>query len=167
MVTRREFLQQSTGALVTLAGASTVLAQERSAQVFYDRSVLLHQPPADHPESPQRINAVVNIVRQLEQQRRVTVIRPRAATDDDLLLVHSSDYIKKVRAEIAAGRPTLSTGDTELSRDSMTAALAAAGTVVSAVDAVMTGRTSTAFCVVRRPAIMLRPTAAWAFVFST
>lgn len=65
--------------------------------------------------------------------------------------MHSSDYVKKVRAEITAGRQTLSTGDTELSRDSMTAALAAAGTVASAVDAVMTGRTPTAFCAVRPP----------------
>jgi len=81
----------------------------------------------------------------------VSVITPHAATEEEILLVHSTDYIRKVRAEIAAGRQTLSTGDTELSRDSLTAALAAAGTVVSAVDAVITGSTPTAFCAVRPP----------------
>jgi acetoin utilization deacetylase AcuC-like enzyme len=151
MLTRRAFLYQTTGTLAAIAGASTALAQKSGTQVFYDRSVLLHQPPADHPESPQRINAVLTKVRQLEQQGRLSVITPDAATEEEILLVHSTDYIKKVRAEIAAGRQTLSTGDTELSRDSLTAALAAAGTVVSAVDAVMTGRTPTAFCAVRPP----------------
>jgi acetoin utilization deacetylase AcuC-like enzyme len=151
MLTRRAFLYQTTGTLAAIAGASTALAQKSGTQVFYDRSVLLHQPPADHPESPQRLNAVLTKVRQLEQQGRLSVITPHAATEEEILLVHSTDYIKKVRAEIAAGRQTLSTGDTELSRDSLTAAFAAAGTVVSAVDAVMTGRTPTAFCAVRPP----------------
>ena len=151
MLTRREFLYQTTGTLAAIAGASAALAQKSGIQVFYDRSVLLHQPSADHPESPQRITAVLSTVRQLEQQGRVSVITPHAANEEEILLVHSTDYIKKVRAEIAAGRQTLSTGDTELSRDSLTAALAAAGTVVSAVDAVMTGRTPTAFCAVRPP----------------
>ena len=151
MVTRREFLSQATGTLLTMAAASTAQAQTSGTQVFYDRSVLLHQPPADHPESPQRINAVLNAVRQLEQQKRLSIVTPHPATEDDVLLVHSGDYLKKVRAEIGAGRQTLSTGDTELSRDSMTAALAAAGTVVAAVDAVMTAKTPTAFCAVRPP----------------
>jgi acetoin utilization deacetylase AcuC-like enzyme len=59
--------------------------------------------------------------------------------------------VKKVRTEIAIGRRTLSTGDTDLSPGSLNAALAAAGTIVSAVDAVMSGRTRTAFCAVRPP----------------
>jgi acetoin utilization deacetylase AcuC-like enzyme len=151
MLTRREFFHQTTGALLAVTASSTAHAQRSSTQVFYDRSVLLHRPPADHPESPQRIDAVVNTVRQPERQRHLSVVMPAPATDDDVLLVHSAEYIKKVRAEIAEGRQTLTTGDTELSRDSMTAALAAVGTVVSAVDAVMTGRTPTAFCAVRPP----------------
>ncbi|OLC47850.1 MAG: histone deacetylase [Acidobacteria bacterium 13_1_40CM_65_14] len=113
--------------------------------------MLRHEPPSDHPESPTRLDAVMGTVRMLERQGRLSVATPRPATEDDILLVHTSEYVKKVRAEIAAGRRTLSTGDTELSSGSLTAALAAAGTVVSAVDAVMNGRTRTAFCAVRPP----------------
>jgi len=87
----------------------------------------------------------------LERQHRVVVAAPRAATDDEILRVHTADYLKLVRAEIAAGRRTLSTGDTELSAGSEAAAVAAAGTVVSAVDAVMRGRARNAFCAVRPP----------------
>jgi acetoin utilization deacetylase AcuC-like enzyme len=59
--------------------------------------------------------------------------------------------LKLVRSEIEAGRRTLSTGDTEVSSASLDAALAAAGTVVSAVEAVVSGRARNAFCAVRPP----------------
>jgi acetoin utilization deacetylase AcuC-like enzyme len=76
---------------------------------------------------------------------------PVPASDDHLLLVHTPAYLALVKKEIAESRRQLSTGDTELSPGSMTAAAAAAGTVVSAVDAVLAGRTRRAFCVVRPP----------------
>jgi acetoin utilization deacetylase AcuC-like enzyme len=152
MLTRRDFLCQTTGTLLAAMGGSpTAQTQKSVMQVFYDPAILLHRPPADHPESPQRITAVLDAVRQLGEQGRLSVTAPQPATEADVLLVHSADYLKKVRAEITAGRLTLSTGDTEISHDSMSAALAAAGTVVSAVDAVMTARTPSAFCAVRPP----------------
>jgi acetoin utilization deacetylase AcuC-like enzyme len=113
--------------------------------------MLRHEPSGDHPESPRRLESVMQTVRRFEADGKVALASPRPATDDELLLVHSSEYLKKVRAEIAAGRKTLSTGDTELSAGSFSAAVAATGAVISAVDAVMTGRTRTAFCAVRPP----------------
>ena len=90
-------------------------------------------------------------VRALERQKRVVVSAPRPATEDEILRVHTPEYLKLVRAEIAAGRRALSTGDTELSAGSLAAAMAAAGTVVGAVEAVMQGRARNAFCAVRPP----------------
>jgi acetoin utilization deacetylase AcuC-like enzyme len=152
MLSRRELLEQASCALLSLGGqATSARAQTAGTQVFYDPNTLRHEPPRDHPESPKRLDAAMGGVRLLERTGRVSVVAPRPATESDLLLVHSSEYVKTVRAEIAAGRRTLSTGDTEISPGSLTAALAAAGTVVTAVDAVMTGRTRTAFCAVRPP----------------
>jgi acetoin utilization deacetylase AcuC-like enzyme len=94
---------------------------------------------------------VLRAVGLLERQDLLKIARPQPATDDNVLLVHSAEYVRKVRDEIAAGRRSLSTGDTEVSPGSLVAALAAAGTVVSAVDAVMTGQTRRAFCAVRPP----------------
>src|SRR3954471_18637944 len=101
MLTRREFLHQTSGALLTGAALPTAQEQKSRTQVFYDRAILLHQPPAGHPESPQRIDAVVNIVRLLERQGRLSVVTPRPAAEEELLLVHSPEYIRKVQAEIA------------------------------------------------------------------
>ena len=126
-------------------------AQPASLQVFSDPAMRRHEPSADHPESPRRFDAVMTSVRALERQGRLSIAAPRPATEDDVLLVHTPAYLNTVRAEIAAGRRQLSTGDTEISSGSLAAALAAAGTVVSAVDAVIGGRTRNAFCAVRPP----------------
>jgi acetoin utilization deacetylase AcuC-like enzyme len=146
---RRAFLQ----GLVALGGAveTATTAQPASLQVFSDPAMRRHEPSADHPESPRRFDAVMTSVRALERQGRLSIAAPRPATEDDVLLVHTPAYLNTVRTEIAAGRHQLSTGDTEISSGSLAAALAAAGTVVSAVDDVIGGRTRNAFCAVRPP----------------
>jgi acetoin utilization deacetylase AcuC-like enzyme len=152
-LSRRMFLQQASGAVLSLGGAALrpAAAQEPATHVFYDPATRRHEPGPNHPESPKRLDAVMEGVRTLERQGRVSVKAPRAASEDEILLVHTPQYLELVRTETAAGRRLLSTGDTELSSGSMGAALAAAGTVVSAVDAVISGRARQAFCVVRPP----------------
>ena len=152
MLNRRDFLQHASCAVLSIGTRQTAVSEPvASTQVFYDPNILRHEPSMDHPESPKRLEAVMGAVGSIARQGRVSVVTPKPATDNDLLLVHAADYVKKVRAEIAAGRPTLSTGDTEISSGSLTAALAAAGTVISGVDAVLAGRTRSAFCAVRPP----------------
>jgi acetoin utilization deacetylase AcuC-like enzyme len=119
--------------------------------VFYDGATLAHLPSRDHPESPARMKAVMTSVSTLERAGTLSVHTPRRAADADVLLVHTPEYLKTVRAEIAGGHRTLSTGDTEISKGSLEAALTAAGAVISAVDAVVSGRTGRAFCAVRPP----------------
>jgi acetoin utilization deacetylase AcuC-like enzyme len=149
---RRAFLQQvSATALSLRGGLLPAAAQSPLTQVFYDPAMLRHEPPGDHPEHPKRLDAAMESVRALERLSRLTVVAPRPATEDEILRVHTPQYLKLVRAEIDAGRGTLSTGDTDISSGSLGAALAAAGTVVSAVDAVVGGRARHAFCAVRPP----------------
>src|SRR5689334_10575714 len=124
MLSRRVFLEQAACGVLTLGGADTAIAQSTRLHVFYDPAILRHEPSSDHPESPRRLEAVMTGVRALERAGRVAVTAPRPATDDDILLVHTADYLRIVRSEIAAGRRQLSTGDTEISPSSLGAALA-------------------------------------------
>src|SRR5262245_48297840 len=149
---RRRFLEQASGVVAGLAtGLTAANGQSTGGLVFYDPAILRHEPSADHPETPKRIDSVLHGIHGVAPTRQPAIATPQPATDDHVLLVHSADYLKKVRDEIAAGRRTLSTGDTEISPGSLVAARAAAGTVVSAVDAVMTGKTQRAFCALRPP----------------
>src|SRR5262245_37920383 len=115
MLSRRGFLQHASCSLLMMKSAADTFAQSGRMEVFSDPMMLRHEPPDDHPESPKRLDVVLGTVRRLERDGRLSLVTPRLATDNDLLLVHTPEYVKKVRAEIAAGRRTLSTGDTDLS----------------------------------------------------
>ena len=119
--------------------------------MFFDPAMLAHTPSTGHPEAPARLEAVMREVREHERRRQVTIAASRTATDDDLLLVHTPEYVAKVRREVAAGQRRLSTGDTDLSPGSFAAAVAAVGAVLDAVDAVVQRRAANAFCAVRPP----------------
>jgi acetoin utilization deacetylase AcuC-like enzyme len=81
----------------------------------------------------------------------LTQLTTRAATDDDLSLVHTWNYIQLVEREVAQHRSQLSTGDTAIGPQSAVCARIAAGCAVSAVDAVFAGQVRNAFCAVRPP----------------
>jgi acetoin utilization deacetylase AcuC-like enzyme len=103
-----------------------------------------------HPERPERIDAVtaaLDAAGLLDLPR----IEARAATEEELLLCHTREYLTVAKNDIESGRSYLSTGDTDVTPNSWEIAMLAAGGALNAVDAVMTGRASNAFCAVRPP----------------
>lgn len=119
--------------------------------LVYDDLYLQHEPPAGHPECPQRCAAALAGLDDPEMRARLVRVPARDATEDELLAAHAEYYVRLVRNEVAALRPHLSTGDTEIGPQSYAAALRAAGGACAAVDAVVAGRVANAFCVVRPP----------------
>ena len=109
---------------------------------------LSHDPGAGHPESPARLDAVLHAVRgayPLAPWREA----PRASRDA-LLRVHTRDLVTRLLDSPISGSLRLDE-DTAMSLDSPEAALRAAGAGVAAVDAVMAGEHTQAFCAVRPP----------------
>jgi acetoin utilization deacetylase AcuC-like enzyme len=153
---RREFLRASSATLACAAGAGFAQALRAEAtaaatRVLYDPQCLKHLAGTRHPERPARLEAVLQALASPAFSQRIAITRSRPARDEEILRVHSRKYLELVRAEVAEGRSALSTGDTALSADSLSAAMAAAGAVISAVDAVMAGGAENAFCAVRPP----------------
>jgi acetoin utilization deacetylase AcuC-like enzyme len=106
-----------------------------------------HEPGPGHPESPARYDAVVKGLAGFA----LTSFQPRTATEDEVALCHTRQYIRTARHEVEDGFSQLTTGDTNLSHDTYDVALRAVGTVLHAVDLVFTGQAGNAFCVVRPP----------------
>ncbi len=105
----------------------------------------------DHPERPERYDAVVGALEKSGLAQSLIRVAARPATDDELLLCHTPEYLRIARRDVEAGRPFLSTGDTDIGENSWDVASNAVGGVLNAVDAVMTGAASNAFCAVRPP----------------
>jgi len=118
---------------------------------LFDEIFLQHQPGEGHPESPLRLLAIDRAVRTMPFFPELTRLPVRQASLEELYLVHSREYVDLVKGECAAGRPSLSGGDTDICPESYRVALTAAGSVLAAVDAVFAGTVQRAFCAVRPP----------------
>jgi len=119
--------------------------------LVYDEIHKKHLTGPGHPESPARCDAIVDALDVAAFAARLVRLSARPARDQEVLACHSRRYVATAKADIAAGRPNLSTGDTAICRDSLTAALHAAGGALAAVDAVFDGHAENAFCAVRPP----------------
>jgi acetoin utilization deacetylase AcuC-like enzyme len=118
---------------------------------LYDDIFLTHDAGMGHPESPARLTAINNTVKGADWYKNMTRLDSKPVDIDTLSLAHDGGYIETVKRECEAGYRCLSTGDTNICRDSYRVALHAVGGVLAAVDAVFTKETNRAFCAVRPP----------------
>jgi len=156
--TRRDVVKWAGALSGTIMVANQVDAEGHGpTALLLDPLYKQHDPGPGHPEQPARYDAVTRAIDDtglLPQLQRVAV---RVATEDEIALVHAREYIAKVKREIAAGAHQLSTGDTNVGRQSFEVAVRAVGGVLNAVDAVVAGKAANAFCAVRPPGHHARP----------
>ncbi|HEY3740170.1 MAG TPA: histone deacetylase [Bryobacteraceae bacterium] len=107
-----------------------------------------HAPGPGHPECPERYDAVTAALSHHTDLPRIPL---RSATADELALCHTRRYIAQAEREIRSGLTELTTGDTNVGLKSYDVAIEAVGSVLNAVDWVMEGKVSNAFCAVRPP----------------
>jgi len=119
-----------------------------ATRLFTDPRFLDHDAGLEHPESPDRLRAILAQLDQvpIANTERVT---PREATREELLFAHDAQYLDQLAA--LAGRAVQLDPDTHLGPKSHQAALLAAGAAAQAAAEVMHGRASNAFCLVRPP----------------
>ncbi|MEE8445792.1 MAG: histone deacetylase family protein [Alphaproteobacteria bacterium] len=130
--------------------------------LYTHESCMLHDPGPTHPESPDRLRAVI---RALDVPDFAALDRRKAprAELDQIARVHPRDYIDAALAAVPADGLAYLDPDTALSPQSGEAALRASGALCAAVDAVMEGEAANAFCAVRPPGHHAEPARAMGF----
>jgi acetoin utilization deacetylase AcuC-like enzyme len=118
--------------------------------LYTHAACLNHLPGPGHPESPARLRAVLEC---LDNDRFAVLDRIEAprATRAQLERVHAGALIDDVAAAAPDEGFSQIDADTIMSPDSLEAAARAAGAVCAAVDALLDGRATRAFCAVRPP----------------
>jgi acetoin utilization deacetylase AcuC-like enzyme len=130
--------------------------------LFTHRACLEHDPGPYHPESPDRLRAVLEALEAPEFARLERREAPEAAIED-LIRVHPRGFVERLLATVPESGHRGIDADTILSPASGRAALRAAGAVVAAVDAVIAGEADNAFCAVRPPGHHAEPGRAMGF----
>ncbi len=119
--------------------------------LVYDPRYLEHDMGMGHPESPNRLRAIMQQLEQSGTMAQLTRIEPRMAEDEWITQVHTAAYLASLKQHApASGRVSLDP-DTSMSPGSLTAAYLAAGGALAGVDAMMANQVDHVFCAVRPP----------------
>jgi acetoin utilization deacetylase AcuC-like enzyme len=113
---------------------------------LYDDIFLKHEMPLGHPESPQRLLAILETLKNSDLWKSLIQIKPRRAGEEDILKVHTKDYFDKIKTFTGYFDP-----DTYISGNSFDAAMFAAGAVIEAIERCKNREIERAFCAVRPP----------------
>jgi acetoin utilization deacetylase AcuC-like enzyme len=109
-----------------------------------------HETHPRHPERPARLDAAIEGVRGAGLDDALRWLDPRAATTDELALVHDRGYLASVEAFCAAGGGRLDP-DTDASPKTWDTACRAAGAGLAAIDALDEGAAEAALVLIRPP----------------
>ncbi len=109
-----------------------------------------HKTGLGHPERPERLAAVAAGVARSGLDSEVIPVEPRPATMTEIERVHTRTYVAALERFCRSGGGQLD-ADTAAVPESWDAALLAAGAGLTAVDALVAGEATAAFCAVRPP----------------
>ncbi|MBA2253036.1 MAG: histone deacetylase [Nitrospirales bacterium] len=117
----------------------------------YHPQYLEHDMGAGHPESPDRLRAIISRLENSGVLSRLVRIEPSPASDEWITQVHTASYVESLKRRVpTSGRVSLDP-DTSMSAGSLSAAYLAAGGALAAADAIVAGSVEHAFCAVRPP----------------
>jgi acetoin utilization deacetylase AcuC-like enzyme len=121
------------------------------AAFLYDPMFLNHRCQYEHPERPKRLESVINGLKNAGVWDGALQISPRPASDEELQLVHTKQYISDVTRAMKQVEFGNLDPDTFFSPGSLEAALNAAGGGIDLTMAVHRKQADWGFAVVRPP----------------
>lgn len=122
-----------------------------STGLVYDLCFHDHDTGPAHPESPARLRAIVDRLRDKLIFDELTRIPCDNATIAQLEAVHDPSHVRGVFEACEKGQHIIDGGDTPVCALSAQTAQRACGGIIAAVDAVMAGQVNNAFCASRPP----------------
>jgi acetoin utilization deacetylase AcuC-like enzyme len=124
-------------------------------QVRSHPDCLEHKPSLGHPESPDRLQTVLEALQAVQESPWQLEVESPLPPEDDVLGVikwlHDPEYIERVRAAAKDAPGHVDSHDCVVSKGSYTAAMAAAGLAVQAALDMINSRLHRAFVAARPP----------------
>jgi acetoin utilization deacetylase AcuC-like enzyme len=118
--------------------------------IVKDPIYLEHKTGSYHPESPERLEVIYEMLEDKDMAGRFEAIHPREATREEIELIHEPSYFDRVATTAGKSHSSLDP-DTQTSEKSFEAALLACGGFLLGIDRVMNGELDNAFALIRPP----------------
>jgi len=118
--------------------------------LVYHSDYLKHETGHGHPESPERLISIMDRLGETGLLKELSLIEPRPAGEEDILLIHSRDHLETVKGAWDKGFTSL-TPDTPISEESFRIAMLAVGGVLAGIDRIMAGEIRNGMALVRPP----------------
>jgi acetoin utilization deacetylase AcuC-like enzyme len=118
---------------------------------LYDERYLLHKTGPDHPERPDRIEAVWEHLQTTDFFPSLSLLKPEPAPVKWIEEIHRPDYIRRVKEACRTRSAHLDSLDTTISPESYEIALLAVGGVLRLIDAIFKGEARNGFGLLRPP----------------
>jgi acetoin utilization deacetylase AcuC-like enzyme len=122
----------------------------RKTGIVKDKRYLKHSAGFAHPESPERLAAIYEMLDNPGMSWKFTEIEPREATHEEIATIHASSYINYI-AGTAGLDCVMLDPDTVTGPETYQVAKLAVGGVCNAINNVITGDVDNAFAFVRPP----------------
>ena len=122
----------------------------RPSGIVRDGIFLKHDMGIYHPESPERLHVIYDMIDEIGPTLRLVQIPSRQASQEEIAGNHDPRYVSNIAAT-AGARNTFLDADTSACPHSWDAASIAVGGLLNLVDAVMDGRVRNGFALVRPP----------------
>lgn len=118
---------------------------------FFSDPIFLKHDTGGHPENAGRLSAITDKMEELNLISLLELQKPRIATEEEIGLIHSVDYMRHVEEAANSHQAYLDTPDCVLSPETYKVALHATGALVDAVSEVAAGTLDNAFVACRPP----------------
>ena len=118
---------------------------------IYDPVFLTHDTGMGHPETSQRLVSAHAVLSSQNWYSNLARVKPRDAEIKWIETIHQPHYIQRVESSCATGMSMIDTPDVQISAESYSASLRAAGSLLELADQIITGKVDNGFAMVRPP----------------
>lgn len=118
---------------------------------LYDKRYLLHDTGPNHPEAPERLQAIYQGIKEAGLLSKLTLIQANRADLKWIETVHAKNYIERFEAACQSGNSMFDYPDNQMCAETFETALLAVGGILDAARLVMMGKLDNVFCAVRPP----------------
>ncbi len=119
----------------------------------------------DHPEAPERLDAIARRLRQSLLADRIRHLAPRPAERAELLAFHTEGWVFRFEEAVLSGRTYIDHPDNQVCYESYRIATLSAGSGITGVDMAERESGSVIFCATRPPGHHAEPNQPYGFCF--